>query len=51
MTQTGDQPWSVWRITAVLFPMGGGAMAVNVFFFSLILSWMGVGGFPPIHSL
>jgi hypothetical protein len=33
--------WGVWRITLVLFPFGFGAMALNVFFASLIGSWIG----------
>lgn len=34
--------WSVRKITAFLFPLGAGAMAVNVFFASLIGSWVGL---------
>jgi Signal transduction histidine kinase regulating citrate/malate metabolism len=34
--------WSVPRLTLVLFPFGWGAMAVNVFFASLIGSWLGL---------
>lgn len=34
--------WSVPRLTLVLFPFGWGAMAVNVFFASLIGSWVGL---------
>ena len=33
---------SLRRLTLVLFPFGWGAMAVNVFFASLIGSWMGL---------
>jgi hypothetical protein len=33
--------WPPLRITLVLFPFGWGAMAVNVFFASLIGSWLG----------
>jgi len=38
MTQNG---WSVGKIALVLYPFGAGAMAVNVFFASLIGSWIG----------
>ncbi|MFK7940635.1 MAG: NnrT protein [Roseovarius sp.] len=38
MTQAG---WSTRRIAVVLYPFGAGAAAVNVFFASLILSWIG----------
>jgi NhaP-type Na+/H+ or K+/H+ antiporter len=38
MTQRG---WSAARIAVVLYPFGAGAMAVNMFFASLIFSWIG----------
>ncbi|MBW4710475.1 NnrT protein [Roseobacter sp. YSTF-M11] len=38
MTRKG---WSTGRITLTLYPFGAGAAAVNVFFASLILSWVG----------
>lgn len=34
--------WSVRRITLLLYPFGAGAMAVNVFFASLLGSWLGL---------
>lgn len=39
MTQEG---WSVQKIALVLYPFGAGAMAVNVFFASLIGTWVGL---------
>ena len=33
--------WSTARIALALYPFGAGAMAVNVFFASLIFSWIG----------
>lgn len=33
--------WSTRQIALVLYPFGAGAAAVNVFFASLILSWVG----------
>ncbi|WP_299723437.1 NnrT protein [uncultured Tateyamaria sp.] len=33
--------WSTRRIALTLYPFGAGAAAVNVFFASLILSWIG----------
>ncbi len=39
MTRTG---WSAARIALVLYPFGAGAMAINVFFASLIGSWVGL---------
>lgn len=34
--------WSVARLTLLLYPLGAGAMAVNVFFASLIFNWIGL---------
>lgn len=39
MTRAG---WSAPRIAVALYPFGAGAMAVNVFFASLIGSWVGL---------
>ena len=39
MTRSG---WSTRKIALVLYPFGAGAMAVNVFFASLIGSWIGL---------
>lgn len=33
--------WSTGQIALVLYPFGAGAAAVNVFFASLIFSWIG----------
>ena len=38
MTSEG---WSARRIALTLYPFAAGAMAVNVFFASLIFSWIG----------
>lgn len=35
------QGWSTPQIALALYPFGAGAAAVNVFFASLILSWVG----------
>ncbi|WP_120499079.1 NnrT protein [Roseovarius sp. EL26] len=48
MTQTG---WGVGKITAVLYPFGAGAMALNVYFASLILSWLGVPVITPLNAI
>ena len=37
----GQAGWSATRIAVVLYPFGAGAMAVNVFFATLIASWLG----------
>ena len=36
------QGWAVWQITLALYPFGAGAAAINVFFASLIFSWVGL---------
>lgn len=43
--------WSVWQITAVLYPFGAGAAAVNIFFASLITSWLGWPFISPVHAI
>ncbi len=35
------QGWSTTKIAVALYPFGAGAAAVNVFFASLIFSWIG----------
>ncbi len=35
------QGWSTIKIAMALYPFGAGAAAVNVFFASLIFSWVG----------
>lgn len=48
MTRSG---WPVWKITLALYPFGVGAFAVNVFFASLIGSWMGLPVLGTLWSL
>ena len=36
-----QQGWTVQKIALALYPFGAGAAGVNVFFASLIFSWMG----------
>ncbi|MCL3882721.1 NnrT protein [Marivita sp. GX14005] len=43
MTREG---WGVGKIALVLYPFGWGAVAVNLFFFNLIVSWVGVPVLP-----
>lgn len=47
MKRTG---WSIAKITLFLYPFGAGAMAVNVFFASLIGSWIGGQVLTPLWS-
>lgn len=42
---------SLWRLTLVLYPFGAGAMAVNLFFASLIWSWIGWPVLTPVQSV
>lgn len=42
---------SLWRLSMILYPFGAGAMAVNLFFASLIWSWIGWPVLTPVQSL
>ncbi|POF30496.1 NnrT protein [Roseibium marinum] len=37
----GRKPWPGWKLLVGLYPFGAGAAAVNLFFASLIFSWIG----------
>lgn len=39
------------RLTLILYPFGAGAMAVNLFFASLIGSWVGWPVLTPVQSV
>lgn len=39
-----------WRLTLVLWPLGWGAVAINLFFLSLIGSWIGLPVLPPFWA-
>lgn len=47
MTRRG---WGVGRLTLALWPLGAGAMGVNLFFASLIGSWMGGPVLSPLSA-
>ena len=36
-----------WRLLAAIYPFAAGAAAVNLFFLSLILSWVGLPALTP----
>lgn len=40
-----------WRLVAAVYPFAAGAAAVNLFFLSLILSWLGLPVLPPGLSI
>jgi hypothetical protein len=46
-----NEGWSTRTIALVLYPFSAGAMAVNVFFASLIGSWVGLPVFPLVWSV
>lgn len=46
-----SQGWSKAKLTLVLYPFGAGAAAVNVFFASLITSWIGWPVLSPVLSI
>ena len=43
--------WSTARLTLALYPFGAGAMALNVYFAGLILSWLGLPPVTPVTAL
>lgn len=43
--------WCVWRLTVVLYPFGAGAAGVNLFFASLIWSWIGFPILQPVTAI
>lgn len=47
MTRTG---WGIRRLTLVLWPFAAGAMGVNLFFASLIGSWVGGPVLSPLNA-
>ncbi len=40
-----------WRLVAIAYPFAVGAMTVNLFFLSLILSWVGVPVLTPLRAV
>lgn len=46
-----SEGWSKTKLTLVLYPFGAGAAAVNVFFASLITSWIGWPVLSPVTSI
>ena len=40
-----------WRLLAALYPFAAGAMAVNLFFLSLALSWVGLPVLSPAQAV
>ncbi|UWQ48943.1 NnrT protein [Leisingera caerulea] len=44
-------PQPSWRLLAALYPFGAGAAAVNIFFASLIASWIGWRVLTPYESV
>lgn len=40
----------LWTLTLWLWPLGWGAVAINLFFLSLIGSWVGFAVLPPLWA-
>jgi hypothetical protein len=40
-----------WRLLAAIYPFAAGAAAVNLFFLSLILSWVGLPVLAPVLAV
>jgi hypothetical protein len=47
----GQPQMTLRRLTLMLYPFGAGAMAINLFFASLIGSWVGWPVLTPVQSL
>lgn len=47
----GQPQMTLRRLTLILYPFGAGAMAVNLFFASLICSWVGWPVLTPVQSV
>ncbi|WP_066811777.1 NnrT protein [Frigidibacter mobilis] len=47
----GPPQMSILRLALMLYPFGAGAMAVNLFFASLIGSWVGWPVLTPVQSV
>ena len=45
------RPMGLSRLILILYPFGAGAMAVNLFFASLIWSWIGWPVLTPVQSV
>lgn len=43
--------WPSWKLLAGLYPFGAGAAAVNLFFASLIMSWIGWRVLTPYEAI
>ena len=40
-----------WRMLGAIYPFAAGAAAVNVYFLSLILNWLGMPVLTPAHAV
>jgi hypothetical protein len=48
----GDAPLRPgWKLIAAIYPFAAGAMAVNLFFLSLVLSWVGLPVLTPVQAV
>jgi len=48
-----DEPkrWPIWKITLLLYPLGFGAAAINIFFIGLLGQAVGFPAFTPVLSI
>lgn len=46
-----DRGWGISKISAMLYVFGAGAAAVNLYFASLIGSWMGFTVLTPLQAV
>lgn len=50
LTET-DGRWAVWKIALVLYPLGLGAAAINIYFVGLMIQAIGFNAFSPEVSI
>lgn len=47
----GDARWPVWKIAVALYPFAAGAVAINLFFLSLMGQAIGLSAISPSSAL
>ena len=51
MTKSPPKRWPIWKITLLLYPLGFGAAAINIFFIGLLGKAIGLPAFTPTISI
>lgn len=52
MTDVAEQaPWPVWKLSALLYPLAAGAVAINLFMLALMGRALGLPELSPVTSV